>query len=193
MDSTLNSVLHMRASSTSGRRHVGNSYYKVQDESAVCSLYPHQALFTRMTFLLCAQAPNTDADSNNTDGPEHRKGTLSYRQKIYNPLLRHPECSCDAAARAQAAHAGADRTDADGLPRVQETLSFQCNTQDPWCKTLNACVALLCAQAAHADADRIDADGLPHVGAVAYPDQAYYSALDQVTGRFVGARGKLKP
>lgn len=41
---------------------------------------------------------------------------------------------------------------------------------------------LLRAQAAHADADRIDADGLPHVGAVAYPDQAYYSALDQVTG-----------
>ena len=37
-------------------------------------------------------------------------------------------------------------------------------------------------QAAHADADRIDTDGLPHVGAVAYPDQAYYSALDQVTG-----------
>jgi len=38
------------------------------------------------------------------------------------------------------------------------------------------------AQAAHADAARIDADGLPHVGAVAYPDQAYYSALDSITG-----------
>ncbi|KAK9845769.1 hypothetical protein WJX81_002042 [Elliptochloris bilobata] len=45
-------------------------------------------------------------------------------------------------------------------------------------------------QAAHANADRVDVDGLPHVGAVAYPDQAYYSALDQVTGRY--KKGKVK-
>jgi hypothetical protein len=43
------------------------------------------------------------------------------------------------------------------------------------------------AQAAHADAARIDADGLPHVGAVAYPDQAYYSALDSITGELLHA------
>ncbi len=41
-------------------------------------------------------------------------------------------------------------------------------------------------QAAHADAERIDVDGLPHVGAVVYPDQAYYSALDRVTGAGLG-------
>ena len=36
-------------------------------------------------------------------------------------------------------------------------------------------------------------DGLPHVGAVVYPDQAYYSALDRVTGARLGSQSWMAP
>ena len=33
----------------------------------------------------------------------------------------------------------------------------------------------------HKDADRVGLDGLPHVGAVVWPQQAYYATVDRMT------------
>lgn len=35
----------------------------------------------------------------------------------------------------------------------------------------------------HKDADRVGLDGLPHVGAVVWPQQAYYGTVDRMTCR----------
>ncbi|KAL0055264.1 hypothetical protein WJX82_009622 [Trebouxia sp. C0006] len=42
----------------------------------------------------------------------------------------------------------------------------------------------------HKDADRVGLDGLPHVGAVVWPQQAYYGTVDRMTSR--GRSGKHK-
>ena len=38
------------------------------------------------------------------------------------------------------------------------------------------------AEGSYMNADRVDVDGLPHVGSIVYPNQAYYSTVDKVTG-----------
>ena len=41
-------------------------------------------------------------------------------------------------------------------------------------------------EAQYKDADRIGLDGLPHVGAVVWPQQAYYATMDRMTCESVG-------
>ena len=67
---------------------------------------------------------------------------------------------------------------------------MHCTAQHMPCLSLGTAAL---RQAAHADAERIDVDGLPHVGAVVYPDQAYYSALDRVTGMGLGSQSWMAP
>ena len=57
------------------------------------------------------------------DGPKHVQGTLSDRRKLYNPCWVTLSAHAMLLPRAQAAHADADRIDADGLPHVQNTFS----------------------------------------------------------------------
>ncbi|KAK9824626.1 hypothetical protein WJX72_011831 [[Myrmecia] bisecta] len=45
-------------------------------------------------------------------------------------------------------------------------------------------------QGAHKDSEQLDVEGLPHVGAIIWPGQPYYNAVDKISGRSKG--GKLK-
>ena len=43
----------------------------------------------------------------------------------------------------------------------------------------------------HKDADRVGLDGLPHVGAVVWPQQAYYGTVDRMTCKPCWCKARL--